>query len=183
MNLNLPSKQLILADSEWTPARQLDEYEPDHPIRQALRYPNLLTDLLASTFGEPVSVDLLALTPVEGGFRRDVALRAGDHLCVVASTLMPASLVAHYPWLGTLGGRPLGETLERFMETPKGPFEYRVMDPADGLELGFSSRQPTWGRRFNFPLPEGNLTVMEIFSHGTLERVGVWLEENAVASS
>ena len=48
MNLNLPSNQLILANEEWTPAAQLDDQEPDHGIRQALRYPNLLTDLLAA---------------------------------------------------------------------------------------------------------------------------------------
>ncbi len=177
MDLVLPTAELILDQANWISATRLPEHEPDGRIQQALLYPNLLTQLLASTFGEPVSVELLALTPVGGGFRRNVALRAGERLCVVASTLMPESLVEHYPWLGSLGNRPLGQTLERFMETPKGPFEYRVMDPAEGLELGFRSRQPTWGRRFTFTLPEGGLTVMEIFSHGTLEQAGQWLLE------
>ncbi len=182
-NLVLPPSELILDPQSWIKAADLSGHEPDRRIRQALLYPNLLTRLLASTFQDPVTVELLALSPVDGGFRRDVALRAGERLCVVASTLMPESLVDHYPWLGSLGNRPLGQTLERFMETPKGPFEYRIMDPAEGLELGFRSRQPTWGRRFTFTLPEGGLTVMEIFSHGTLEQAGEWLMARYAGSS
>lgn len=174
----VPAKLLLSKD--WLSSEDLTEEIVSPSIKAALQVPGLLTLALQDVYEEPVSVECVrqSVGPSDQnaaqeppGLRRDVILKAGNTPCVTASTLMPSSVLKLHPWLGKLGNKPLGESLEQRVPHRRGEFEFAQVD----LHLTFPLEPPSvhfiWARRYRFSLEGGDLLVTEIFLPGVLGRL------------
>ena len=173
----LPPTSLINSDKHWLSLSELNRRPIAAPIKRALQFRGLLTAAITEISGNKCQIETLDYSlavddAVDDVFRRDVVIHADQGVCVVASTLMPATLVRANPWLGSLGNRPLGETLKQRTCASRGEFEFLFIDLNCSLCRNFSSDQSTWARRYPFVLREGALTVMEIFSPEFLDKLG-----------
>lgn len=177
MDVSFVPTEFLLSTNGWFSAEAFAEQQVSPIIAAALQYDGLLTLALQEAYGLPSSVELRGNTDwadEQGntGLRRDVLIKAGDIVRLVAATLIPHSVLARHPWLATMGNNPLGEMLEQHAEHRRGAFEYRQLDS----DLIFPSSAETapllWARRYRFFLAESHLLVTEIFFPGTLERLG-----------
>ena len=173
----LPPTSLISSSNHWLSQSELNRLPVNASTKRALQFRGLLTAAIAEISGNKCRLDALDCSPTadddgSGLLRRDVVIRADQDVCVVASTLMPDNVVCANPWLGSLGTRPLGETLQQRTNAYRGPFEFLFIDSECSLGGNFPSNQPTWARRYPFLLGEGALTVMEIFSPEFLDKLG-----------
>jgi chorismate-pyruvate lyase len=175
MPLNFVPTELLLSKSRWLSSEDLTERIISPSIKAALQFNGLLTSALEEVYGKPVSVTCLRQSEwadAHGvlGLRRDILLKAGDDLCVAASTLMPSSVLDIHPWLARLGDKPLGKALKNRGHYRRGPFEFMPID----ADLIFQPAPPTtkfvWARRYGLMLESGDLLVTEVFFPGVLDR-------------
>lgn len=176
MDLLFVPIEFLLSNDRWFSAEAFAERHVPPLIRQALRIEGLLTLALQKAYGLPSSVEFRRNVAwvdegVGTGLRRDVLIKTGETIRVVAATLMPPPVIAQYPWLATMGNNPLGEMLERHARHRRGEFEFARLDarlifpsPADSASL-------LWARRYRFFLADSSLLVTEIFLPGVLERL------------
>ena len=152
----------------WLDEDALARAPMDAAHRRALLTRGLLTDALARTWGETVSVERVGHRPVEAdgigtAVRRDVIIRAGAEICAMASTLMPVAAVRAHPWLDALGNRALGETLKARLGVERGAYAFHALEGTGVM---------TWARRYPFALAQGTLLVVEFFPSRVLARLG-----------
>lgn len=166
--------ELLLSKSRWLSSEDLNGHIISPSIKEALQFDGLLTSALEEVYEKPVSVTCLRQSEWTNGrgilgLRRDVLLKAGDALCVVASTLMPSSVLDLHPWLARLGDKPLGEALRNRGHHQRGRFEFMWID----ADLIFQPAPPTTqfvlARRSRFTFESGDLLVMEAFLPGVLD--------------
>ncbi|MBS1790144.1 MAG: chorismate lyase [Acidobacteria bacterium] len=177
MDVQFVPTEFLLSTDHWISAEELTGQQVSPVVKTALQYEQLLTLALQEAYGLPSSVELRGNTDWvdkdgNSGLRRDVLIKAGDTVRLVAATLMPHAVLARYPWLATMGNNPLGEMLEKHDAHQRGEFEYRQLR----AELIFPSPAETtpllWARRYRFFLADSHLLVTEIFFPGVLERLG-----------
>lgn len=99
---------------------------------------------------------------------RRVRLCVAGQLLVHACTLAPAATLARQPWLGRLGGRPLGEALATHSGVCRTDFEYASIDadrPPRTTTLEYLDVEPPglWGRRSLFLVEDAPILVYEFF--------------------
>ena len=169
--------EFLLSTNGWFSAEAFAEQQVSPLIAAALQCEGLLTLALQEAYGLPSSVELRGNSNWEDehgntGLRRDVLIKAGGTVRLVAATLMPHAVLARYPWLATMGNNPLGEMLEKHDAHQRGEFEYRQLRaelifpfPAEPVAL-------LWARRYQFFLAEGHLLVTEIFFPDVLGQLG-----------
>ncbi len=116
--------------------------------------------------------DLLTLGSAGGRVRvRQVRLTARGTPLVFASTRMPPETLAHHPWLGQLGHKPLGEALADRADVQRTPFEFAMLPPGHPLmasALEGIDIQPggLWCRRSRFVIGDSPILVYEVFMPG-----------------
>jgi chorismate--pyruvate lyase len=155
----------------------------DPGLRRWLTCTGLLTERLATLPG--VALRHLAETdiPLTDGQRRlmqttdqtgrlrEISLQAGDTRYVYGTSLIPASLLVSYPWLGDLGEQPLGATLTARLDVTRSEFRFRRVNPGEPLAQRATATNPAepgaasnlWARRSTFRLPGGRILVTEVF--------------------
>ena len=162
--MNFPTLSLITAKTGWISGTSMEKQASSRQVARIIQSPGLLTPLIRATFGicifEVQTNGLVVDEGLDAIHRRDTWIHTGNQTCIYASTLMPTFVIQAHPWLTTLGGRSLGEALYDRTTVSRSTFEFLNIDT--GEDFGF--KQPTWARRYAFVVPEGPLTVMEIFS-------------------
>lgn len=102
---------------------------------------------------------------------REVYLQCDGQPVVFAQTLVPdASLEAH-PWLGELGGKPLGHALFARDDVERRPFEFARLGKQDrlsasalaGLDPDQRPELSLWARRSKFMIGGFPVSVNEVF--------------------
>ncbi len=78
---------------------------------------------------------------------REISMGGAAGELVVASSIIPASTLARFPGLATLGERPLGEALARLDDVSREPFRYAVFEPGERGYPELPERMPA-GRLF-----------------------------------
>jgi chorismate-pyruvate lyase len=179
MDLLFVPTDFLQATATWFSAQELTERQISPVIESALRAEGLLTDALQNAYAAPASVECRRQTAWQDalnqtGLRRDVLIKTGELVRVVAATLMPHDVLARYPWLGTLGSNPLGAMLEKHARYQRGAFEFTQLDAQLLLPAPVVGTNLLWARRYRFFLAESSLLVTEIFLAGVLERLGAF---------
>ena len=108
----------------------------------------------------------LTQTQDRSGRLREISLQSGDTRYVYGSSVIPASLVAAYPWLSELGDQPLGATLTGRLAVARSAFTfYRLVatEPLAQRAAGRVPEGPLWSRCSTFELPQGLILVTEVF--------------------
>ncbi|HEX5081491.1 MAG TPA: chorismate lyase [Blastocatellia bacterium] len=184
MSPNFIPTELLLSDSLWMSSEDLTEHLIEPSVKAVLQFNGLLTSALGEAYAMPVSVTCLRQLEwaewaewagEQGtlGLRRDVLLKAGDVPVVAASTLMPSSVLAVYPWLANLGDKPLGEALKSHGHFWREPFEFMRIDAGLIFQPPPPATTYLWARRFRFTFDSGALLVTEIFFPGVLDRLSL----------
>jgi len=109
-----------------------------------------------------------ALTRTEdrSGRLREISMQSGDTRYVYGSSVIPASLLAAYPWLSQLGDEPLGATLTTRLVVARSAFTFyrlAVAEPLAQRAAGRVLQEPLWSRCSTFQLPLGFILVTEVF--------------------
>jgi chorismate-pyruvate lyase len=177
MDLLFVSTEFLLSNDGWFSAEAFAERHVPPLIRPGLQTDGLLTSALQRAYGLPSSVEFRRhFDWVEGqagtGLRRDVLIKTGETVRVVAATLMPHQILAHHPWLATMGNNPLGEMLEKHARYRRGDFEFTQLNAKLISPSPADSASSLWARRYRFFLADHHLLVTEIFLPGALERLG-----------
>lgn len=177
MDVQFVPTEFLLSTDHWISAEALADHQVSPVVKTALQYEHLLTLALQEAYRLPSSVELRGNTDwadEQGntGLRRDVLIKAGDIIRLIAATLMPHAVLARYPWLATMSNNPLGEMLEQHAEHRRGAFEYRQLN-ADLIFPSSAENAPLlWARRYRFFLADSHLLVTEIFFPDVLECLG-----------
>lgn len=173
----------FVAPLEWLPAGAPGGLPEDPGLRGWLEDSGSLTSRLRGACGAGFRLELLgeAEEAVPGDARgvlsaetaraRRVRMYCGEHLCVCATTLIPAATMAGDPWLAALGDRPLGDALLERGGIQRSPFEFARANPAHPLftpALEGTDIRPAWvwARRSLFRLAAGPLLIYEMFLPG-----------------
>jgi chorismate--pyruvate lyase len=111
---------------------------------------------------------------------REIEFRRGAKRIIFAQTILPASTVAAFPWLGELGDAPLGEALRRAKQPlVREPIEYCALRPGDALaraagdsdgNVASDTDAPRlWARRAVYRLAGCPILVQEVFLPALME--------------
>ncbi len=177
MDLQFIPTEFLLSADHWFSAETIAESQALPLIAAKLQGDGLLTLALRKAYDLPSSVELqrqIEWVDEQGGIglRRDVLIKSGETVRVVAATLMPQSIITRHPWIAAMGNNPLGEMLGKNVRYQRGAFEFRQLK-AELIFPSLSDSAPLlWARRYRFYLAEDFLTVTEIFLPGVLERLG-----------
>jgi chorismate lyase len=154
----------------WLPGHALNCYEGDARLRSWLLTPGLLTERIRDAAGAAYRMTLVYEGSVAGGDgRRDVEMSCGATLWMFARSQVPATTLARQPWLGQIGGVPLGAALaERAAGIERSEFSYALLQPdqelvAIALERARIAAQALWVRRSTFLIDGAPLHLREVF--------------------
>ncbi len=162
--LHFPNPSTLLGSDGWLASNQL----PGQAPARALQYPGLMTHAVLTLLGfEP---RIIKQRNESGDALRRVAFYAGDQLFLLAISQIPVPMLLQHPWLRKLGDTPLGEAIERHAGVQRNDFEILPVSAGTDLATNFGSL-PTWARRYHFELPDGQITVMELFNPELLEQL------------
>lgn len=186
---HLPARPSTVAEPvAWLSADAPAALPDDPGLRDWLQDSGSLTSRLRQACAAGFRLELLgeATETVPGDARmllqqdqaraRRVRMFCGQHLCVCATTLIPASTLSANPWLAALGDRPLGDALLERGGIQRSPFEFARVSTAHPLfapSLEGPDIRPSriWARRSRFSLGPGSLLIYEMFFPG-LTRCG-----------
>lgn len=106
-------------------------------------------------------------------FCREITLGCGDVPLVFARTRIPASTLAAHPWLGELGGKPLGKRLFDEPGYMRGRFRVARLVAGDALydyvnEKVVPLSAPSWARRARVELTGKPFEICECFLPGLI---------------
>ncbi len=103
------------------------------------------------------------------GMVREVVLSGNATPWVFAQTLIPVATISAHPWLGSMGGRPLGDALFHRAGVTRTPLSFAALGPGMALydrvaDLGLlAGAQSLWARRSYFVLGAERLLITEVF--------------------
>jgi len=177
MDLKFVPTDFLVSTDHWLSGEALTEDLVPPAIRKALQCDGLLTSALQKAYGLPSSVECrrqIAWVDAQAniGLRRDVLIKTGETIRVVAATLIPQDILARYPWLAMMGNNPLGEMLEKNGSYQRGAFEFTQIKAEFIFPSLSYSGLSLWARRYRFFLADDHLLVTEIFFPDVLERLG-----------
>ncbi|MBP6821012.1 MAG: chorismate lyase [Acidobacteria bacterium] len=177
MDLKFIPTEFLLSTDHWFSAETIAETQALPLIAARLQGDGLLTLALQKAYDLPSSVELRRQADwvdEQGGIglRRDVLIKSGEIVRVVAATLMPKSIITRHPWIATMGNNPLGEMMGKNARYQRGTFEFSQLKAEMVFPAPSDPALLLWARRYRFYLAEDFLTVTEIFLPGVLEHLG-----------
>ena len=169
-----PEPAELTAQSGWQDALWARQNLPEL-LHTTLLYPGLITGAITTYLHSKPKVEVFQ-SQQEGDSQshavRQIRLSANGQCCLLAASLMPRELLATYEWLNKLGDAPLGEAIEQHAGVQRNAFEIFYAAAGSPMAQNFYNGAETWARLYQFELPAGNITVVELFDPAFLKRLG-----------
>ena len=162
--------------AHWLSARELSLCMHDAALRSWLTTPGLLTERVRVAVGPQFRLRVVEEVPAGDEFVRCIELGRAGEPWIYAETTVPATTLAHHPWLATIGQRSLGEVLAEFPgAVTRSDLEFAWLDGdsplvARALAQAAVASRPLWARRSTIRAGAHPFVVREVFLPVVAER-------------
>lgn len=176
--MHFPPSALVEDTSRWLVEDDPEVVADRKSLMEGLLFPDLMTRAIEDLYGVRATVDLAFAgdTPYESTYlQRQIILRAGEGICLLATSLIPKSLIEKYDWLRYLGTSALGETIERHVGVQRTEFLLHHAASGSILARNFSAQESTWARRYAFEIDGEQVLVAELFNPRFLRELSDFL--------